>query len=70
MGQSIIPAEHCERPTIRREDNEDTVNEPEGIVLEGQEADDFADMVLSRPPKRSEALTRAFDRRRRMIVSE
>lgn len=68
MGQSIIPAENCEKRPVDRTDDEEGFMAP--IVLNGQEAIDFADMVLTRKPKRSEAVAKAFERYRKTVVSE
>ena len=70
MGQSIIPTENCEKRPVDWAEDDGLFMEPKPIVLTGQEAIDFAEMVLSRPPKMSPALRRAAERHRKMVISE
>ena len=69
MGQSIIPNENTgNRPVDWADD--DLFAEPKPIVLTGKAADEFAEMILSPPPKPSPALIRAFERHRKSVISE
>ena len=70
MGQSIIPTENCEKRPAEWADDDGLFVEPKPIVLTGQEAIDFADMVLTRKPRRSEVLAKAFERYRKTVISE
>ena len=67
MGESIIPAENCEK---QQHGKPPQSREHEPVILTGKEAVDFAEMVLSRPPKRSEALALAFTRRQSNFITE
>ncbi len=70
MGNSITPTENREQRTVDWTDDDDLLAEPKPIVLTGQEANDFAEMVLTRKPRRSEALAKAFERYRKTVISE
>ena len=70
MGQSIIPAENCEHRPVDWADDDSLFAEPKPVVLTGKAAAEFADMVLSPPPKPAPALVRAFERHRKTVISE
>lgn len=68
MGHSVIPAENDEKRPVDWE--EDDLPEPEPIVLTGEEAIRFVDEIFSRTPRKIEALTRAAELHRKMVISE
>lgn len=71
MGHSVIPEPSDEqRPQERVVDDDEAFMEPKPVVLSGQEAVDFAEMVLSRPPKPSPAFKKIAKLYRKMVVSE
>jgi hypothetical protein len=70
MGESIIPTENSEKRPVDWADDDDMSIEFKPIVLTGQDAIDFADMLLSQPPAPSPALKRALERRHKMVITE
>ncbi len=76
MGHSVIPEpnspQRCCRKKAKdcRAADDEAFMEAKPIVLTGQAAVDFAEMVLSPAPEMAPALRRAAERHRKMVISE
>ena len=70
MGQSVIPAENCEKPRRSNPPKEAVESEDVKVIkLSREDSLIFAKAIIS-PPKPSPALIQLFELHRRSVINE